>query len=167
MSKLQSRFRSFLSLAILLFALGFALIMQSCTSYRKEKNEKVETHIPSPVSESKYPQEKVTTAPNKIYVKANIANIEKSDWPNVKLTLIIEEVTKTEGVDFLRSQKSLETHPQFATDYDGSILQTSPENQTLLKAYDLSIGDRISAKLTYRGDEHDGRWYLISFQKTK
>ena len=110
------------------------------------------------------PNQGVPVVPNRSRIIAKVVGVKKLDYPKAELTLQIKEINDILGYkNLLTSKKEIKAYPQFITDYDGSILMLLPQNTKLFELYNLSIGKRISAEITYCGDEKRGGWEIINW----
>ncbi len=109
----------------------------------------------------------VTAKPNKSKATVYILAITQKEYPNAELTLKVD--SKVEIVDeettFLKGDEEIKVSPEFVRESTGQVILDKDNNRKLASLYDYAIGDSLIAILSYRGDEHGGRWFILDFEK--
>lgn len=153
-----------LIIGVAIAGIGCFEIQEKDISLPKEGEEEAT----SPTFQPVHPTRRVPAAPNRCKVVAEVVGVERFEYPRFELTLQIKEIKDIPGYkNFLKSRKAIKVYPQFIIDYDGSILMSLPQNVELAEAYYLSIGKKIEAEITYRGDERGGSWNIINWREVK
>ena len=153
--------------------LTFILIMIvflgiSCNNKQTELQERTTKTTPkTDTSKTIIPLTPVSAKPNKSKAKVYILAITQKEYPNAELTLKVD--SKVEIVDeettFLKGDEEIKVSPEFVRESTGQVILDKDNNRKLASLYDYAIGDSLIAILSYRGDEHGGRWFILDFEK--
>ncbi len=111
------------------------------------------------------PARAVTTVPNRALAVLKVLEVQRSDFPQVRV--VVETLASTDQGGYrnlVRVGQSITFEPLYIRDDKGALVLDNQTTQNLV-AYYLLPGDLLTAQVWYVGDERGGRWFANELQR--